>query len=65
LKSYKLPGSDQIPGKLIQAGSEILHSEIRKLINYVWSKEELPAQWKESITVPTYKKGDKNDRSNY
>jgi hypothetical protein len=27
----------------------------------VWSKEELPQQWKESIIVPIYKKGDKND----
>jgi hypothetical protein len=27
--------------------------------------EELPEQWKESITVPFYNKGDKADCSNY
>jgi hypothetical protein len=27
--------------------------------------EELPDQWKESITVPIYKKGDKTGCSNY
>jgi hypothetical protein len=27
--------------------------------------EELPEQWKESIIVPIYKKGDKTDCSNY
>jgi hypothetical protein len=32
LKNYKSPGSDQIPAELIQAGGEILLSEIHKLI---------------------------------
>jgi hypothetical protein len=42
-----------------------LRSEIHKLINCIWNKEELPEQWKESIIVPSYKKGDKMDSSNY
>jgi hypothetical protein len=41
-----------------------LQSEIHKHINSIWSKEELPDQWKESIIVPVYKKGDKTDHSN-
>jgi hypothetical protein len=65
LKKYKSPGSDQIPAELIQAGGEILLSAIHKLINSVWTKEELPDQWKESITVPVHKKGDKPDYNNY
>jgi hypothetical protein len=32
LKRYKSPGSDQILTELIQAGGEILHSKIHKLI---------------------------------
>jgi hypothetical protein len=36
-----------------------------KLITSVWNKEELPQGWKESIIVPTYKKGDKTHCSNY
>jgi hypothetical protein len=32
-KRYKLPGTDQILTKLIQAGGEILHPEIHKLFN--------------------------------
>jgi hypothetical protein len=50
---------------LIQAGDEILHSKIYKLINSIWNKEELPDQWKESIIVPVNKKGDKTDCSKY
>jgi hypothetical protein len=49
LKKYKSPGSDQIPAEVIQAGGEILLSEIHKLTNSVWNNEELPDKWKESI----------------
>jgi hypothetical protein len=48
-KKYKLPGSDQIPVEVIEAGGETLRSEINKLINYIWNMEKLPDQWKESI----------------
>jgi hypothetical protein len=36
LKRYKSLGSDQIVTELIQAGGEILRSEIHKLINSIW-----------------------------
>jgi hypothetical protein len=65
LKKFKSPGSDQIPAELIQAGGEILLSAIHKPISSVWNKEELPDQWKESIIVPVYKKGDKTDCNNH
>jgi hypothetical protein len=55
LKKYKSPGSDQIPAELIQAVGETLQSEIHKVINCIWSKEELPHQWN--------KKGDITDCS--
>jgi hypothetical protein len=34
---------------------------IHKLIISIWNKEELPDQWKESMMVPIYKKGDRID----
>jgi hypothetical protein len=61
IRKYKSPGSDQIPAELIQAGGKILLSPIHKLINSSWNKEELPDQWKESITASVHKKGDKTD----
>jgi hypothetical protein len=51
LKKYKLPGRDQIPAKLIQAGGETLLCAISKLFNSIWNKEELLVQCKESIIV--------------
>jgi hypothetical protein len=60
LKSYKSPGTNQIPAELIKAGGETLYSEMHRPICSAWNKEELPQQWKESIIVPIYKKGDKH-----
>jgi hypothetical protein len=39
LEKYTSPGSDQIPAEVIQAGTEILHYKIRKLINSFWNKK--------------------------
>jgi hypothetical protein len=65
LKRNKLRDVDQILAEVIQSGGNTLHFEIQKLINSIWNKKELPQQWKESIIVPIYKKGDKIDCSNY
>ena len=65
LKSHKSPGTDQIPAELIKAGGRTIRYAIYKLFIATWNKEELPEEWKESITVPIYKKGDKTNCSNY
>jgi hypothetical protein len=65
LKRHKSPGIDQFPAELTKPGGRTIRSEMHKLINSVWNKEELPEQWKESIVVHIYKKGDKTDCSNY
>jgi hypothetical protein len=65
LKRYKLPGSDQIPAELIQAGGDILCSKIHEPVTSIWTKKKLPDQWKESIIVPVHKKGDGIDCSLY
>jgi hypothetical protein len=64
LKRYQSPGFDQIPAESINAAGRTIRSEIYKFINSIWNKEELPEQWKESIVVPVYMKGDKTDCSN-
>ena len=65
LKSHKSPGIDQIPAELIKGGGKTICCEIHKLIISIWNKEELPEEWKESIIVPIYKKGNKTDCNNY
>jgi len=51
--------NQQVLIKIIRGGGRIIHSEIHKLINSLWKKEELPEEWMESIPVPIHKKGAK------
>jgi hypothetical protein len=65
LKRHKSPGIEQITAELIKAGSRKICCEIHKLITSMWNREEWPEEWRQSITVRVYKKGDKTDCSNY
>jgi len=60
LKWHKWLGIDKI-----QAGNRKKISEIHKLINSIWNKEEFSELWKESIIVSIYMKDDERDYSNY
>jgi hypothetical protein len=42
MKIYKSLDVNQIPAELIQAGDNILRSEIYKRIHSIWNKEALP-----------------------
>jgi hypothetical protein len=65
LQRYKSPGTVHILGELNQAGGNALLSENHKLINSIWSKEQLTQQWKESSITPICTKGDKTDCIKY
>jgi hypothetical protein len=56
LNRHKSPGIDQIPTEVITGGSRTIRSEIRKLINSIWNRKELPEEWKESIITPIFNK---------
>jgi hypothetical protein len=65
LKRNKTPGIDQILAEAIKAGRRKIRYVIYKLINYIWNKNILPEDWKDSIIVPIYKKDNTTDCSNY
>jgi len=65
LNRHKSPGTDQIPAELIKAGGRTVRSEIYEFIYSIRNLEELLEEWKESISAPIYKKGDKTNCSNY
>ena len=44
LKSRKSPGIGQILAELIKAGGRKIRTEVHKLINSFWNKEELPEE---------------------
>jgi hypothetical protein len=64
-KENKSPGTDEIPAELIKAGGRTVHTEIHKLLNSIWNKEEFHEVWKTSLILSLYKKGDKTDCSKY
>jgi len=64
-KNHKSPGIDQIQAELIKTWGKTILCQIHKLTIFIWNKEELSEEWKESIILPIYKKGDKMDCSNY
>jgi hypothetical protein len=65
LKSHKSPGIDKIPAELTKVVGRTIRSDVYiityKLISSSWNKKKLPEEWKELITVPTYKNSDKVD----
>jgi hypothetical protein len=63
-KRNKSPGINQIPAELFKAGGRTICSDIRKLINSIWNKEELLEEWKEMVLLSICKNGDKPDYSN-
>ena len=65
LKSHISPGTDLIPVEMMTVRGRLKHYEIHQFIISIWSKEELPEEWKESIIVHIYKKCDKTACSNY
>jgi hypothetical protein len=42
LKRHQSLGSDQVPAEVIHTGGNSLRSDIYKIINCIWNKEELP-----------------------
>ena len=48
----------------LKQGGMTIRCANHKLITSIWNKE-LPEEWKESIIIPIYKKGDETDCNNY
>ena len=65
LKNNKAAGNDSIPAELLKYGGVELTFKIYKLVCAIWKNETIPENWKESIIIPIFKKGDKTDCNNY
>ena len=65
LKNHKSPGIDGIPAELLKALPEVAVDELHSVITEGWDNEYIPDDWKTSIIVPIFKKGDLMDCKNY
>ena len=59
LKNKKSPRVDSVTAELVKNGGEALHRQIHKQIVAIWKKELILEEWKDSIIIPMFKKGDK------
>ena len=51
-------------GEILKIGTPIIISYIHKLFNLAL-KQGFPTLWTQSLIIPIFKSGDKNDPSNY
>jgi hypothetical protein len=48
-----------------QCGGDILNKYLYRVISEIWTKEEMPVDWKVGLICPIYKKGDPLECKNY
>ena len=65
ISNRKSAGSDGVPIELLKAGGEEAVKVMTGLCNCIWRRKEWPTDWKKSVYVPIYKKGDKKECGNY
>lgn len=65
LKNGKSSGENGVNSELIKYGGEELMKKIHTLIEEIWEKEVMPKSWETVVLIPIYKKGSKEECSNY
>ena len=65
ISNRKSAGCDGISIELLKAGGEEAVKVMMGLCNCIWKRKEWPTDWKKSVYVPIYKKGDKQECGNY
>lgn len=65
LKNKKAPGPDKLSNEIIKASLDRTVHILTKLFNLILITGHYPKNWKSSISIPIYKKGDPLNPSNY
>ena len=65
LENNKVSGTDGIHLELIKYRGIKLLNISYELVRLMWGEERIPDEWKETIIVPIYKKGDRDKCENY
>ena len=65
LKNRKAAGYDEMFAEYLKRGGDILTRKVYELIVKIWNSEEIPEDWRKSIIVPLFKKGDRSMCDNW
>ena len=60
LKRFKAPGPDNLVPALFKDAGESLVVSLTGLFHQIWTSEDVPKNWGESVIVPLFKKGSRN-----
>ena len=64
MKRNKVPGIDNMPAEVFQA-SDMAANALVDPLKCIWNSEQMPAENAVGTMIIMYKKGSKDDRSNY
>jgi reverse transcriptase-like protein len=65
LKSFKAAGPDGIVAELLKAGGNSVVKWLHRIIQKIWTGEQVVEEWKTCTIVPLFKKGDAEVCDNY
>ena len=65
MKNRKAPGPDGLNSELFKYGGPVLSNRLLKLINKCWKKRSTPEEWGQARVKSLFKKGKRDDCSNY
>lgn len=65
MKKGKATGIDGIQMEAFIYGGREIRKRVIELITKIWEERRISEEWRLSIVVPIYKKGDYNRRENY
>lgn len=65
LKKRKAVGVDGIPMEAWKFGGDVVRKGLVELMRQIWKEGYIPKNWRMSIIVPLYKRGDANIVGNY
>ena len=61
----KASGSDGIPPELFQIPKDDVVKVLHSVFQQIWETQQWPQDWKRSVFIPTPKKGNAKECSNY
>ena len=61
----KATGGDGIPAELFQILKDDAVKVLHSIFKQIWKTQQWPQDWKRSVSIPTPKKGNAKECSNY
>ena len=65
ITTNKASGSDRIPVELFQILNDDAVKVLHSICQHIWKTQQWSQDWKRSVFIPTPKKGNAKERSNY